>query len=145
MDADICRAIDNDLVAGAPCAAVARKYVKHFSSFDTAKKHIIKHKKDGHIGKRPPTEQSTGPGTLTAIKAERHRLSIEERIDELYKLALAGSKLALTKADPDLRGLAACIAQGVAVTELMGKHESADTTKGKSAIIAFVESERAKE
>jgi hypothetical protein len=125
--------------------AVARKYVKHFSSLHTATRHIIKHKKEGHIGKRPPTEQSTGPGTLTDIKAARHRQSIEERIDELYELSLAGSKLALTKANPDLRGLAACIAQGVAVTELMGKHESADTTKGKSAIIAFVESERAKE
>jgi hypothetical protein len=49
------------------------------------------------------------------------------------------------KEEPDLRGLAACIAQGVATTELMGKHDSSDSPKGKSAIIAFVESERAKE
>lgn len=77
------------------------------------------HKNMGHVGKepKPPNE-----GTVTAMKAERHRKSVDERIDELYKLSLAGCKIALD--GKDTRGLASCIAQGIAATELMGKPDS---------------------
>ena len=59
------------------------------------------------------------PQSMTGQKVERHRKSVEDRIDELYKLSLAGCKMAIDQ--QRARDLAACIAQGIAATALMGK------------------------
>lgn len=84
----------------------------------------------GHVGKEP---KPVNEGTTSAIKAERHRKSVDERIDELYQLALDGCELARKGEKPDIRGLASCIAQGIAATELMGKPDGNDTEKIESA------------
>lgn len=101
-----------------PCEAIGRKYQKQISR-SVPGKHIRKHKNFGHHLER--VAPHADPGTLTAIKEERHRKTIEERIDELYDLALAGSQLAIKKPKPDIRGLAACVAQGIAATALLCK------------------------
>ena len=71
------------------------------------------------MGKEPADKQRPVPGTVSAVKEERHRKSVEDRIDELYKLSLAGCKMSLEQ--QRARDLAACIAQGIAATALMGK------------------------
>jgi hypothetical protein len=124
--------------------AIGRKYAKQIARAKPYN-YVADHANKGHAGKTPGGPTGADPGTVTAIKEERHRKTVEEKIEELYGLALAGCKLAIKKPEPDIRGLASCIAQGIAATALMGKGESPDANKGASAIIAYVESEKAKE
>jgi hypothetical protein len=142
LDPDIRRAIDIDLASGMSFRAIGRKYAKQINRAKPYN-YVSAHARCGNVGKTPGGPSGADPGTVTAIKEERHRKSVDERIDELYKLSLAGCKLALD--EKRARDLAACIAQGIAATALMGKGESPDANKGASAIIAYVESEKAKE
>lgn len=123
LDDDTRRAIDTDLSAGLKPSVVARKYAAQInrSRADSA---VSKHKNLGHIGKEPADKQRPVPGTVSAVKEERHRKSVEDRIDELYKLSLAGCKMAVD--EQNVRGLAACIAQGIAATALMGQGKPAE-------------------
>ena len=120
--------------------AIGKKYKKQIAR-GKPQDYICKHRRLGHHLERvaPPAD----PGTMTAIKEERHRKTVEERIDELYALSLAGSKLAIKKGEPDIRGLAACIAQGIAATALMGKAtEKDDDTPGIDRAIAEMKARR---
>ena len=71
------------------------------------------------MGKEPEGRLQPDPQSMTGQKVERHRKSVDERIDELYKLSLAGCKMSLEQ--QRARDLAAWIAQGIAATALMGK------------------------
>ena len=119
-------------------SVVARKYAKQInrSRADSA---VSRHKNLGHVGKEPADKQMPNPGTVSAIKEERHRKSVEDRIDELYKLSLAGCKMAVD--EQNVRGLAACIAQGIAATALMGKPGS--TEKDETESDGYIEAVRA--
>lgn len=115
--------------------AIARKYAKYIGR--ARPDHYVRHHKNmGHVGKEP---KPVNEGTVTAMKAEQHRKSVDERIDELYKLALDGCEMA--KNSKDTRGLASCIAQGIAATELMGRPEDA-SEKSKSGLAEMREAMR---
>ena len=97
---------------------IGRKYEKHINRA-RPDQFISKHMRFGHVGKEPEGRLPPDPASMTGQKVERHRKSIDERIDELYQLALDGCKMAAD--DRKARDLAACIAQGIAATALMGK------------------------
>ena len=71
------------------------------------------------MGKRPAGEAAPNPGTLTDIKQERHRLSVDERIDEMYDLAIDMVKAA--KKTGDYKTAAICLKEANSATALMGK------------------------
>jgi hypothetical protein len=98
--------------------AIGRKYAKQINRAKPYN-YVSAHAKCGNVGNEPGGPTGADPGTVTAIKEERHRKSVDERIDELYKLSLAGCKLALD--EKRARDLASCIAQGIAATALMSK------------------------
>ena len=116
-------------------------------------KYVRRHVDRGHVGKEPEGRLPPDPASMTAIKAERHRKSVDERIDEIYQMTVEAGRHCmyddegklLPRGSCDVHGFAKCMAEARAATALMGKGESPDANKGASAIIAFVESERAKE
>ena len=79
------------------------------------------------------------PQSMTGQKVARHRKSVDERIDELYLLSLKGCKMAVD--EQNVRGLAACIAQGIAATALMGKATSCERDESESD--GYIEAVRA--
>ena len=79
-------------------------------------KYVRRHVDRGHVGKEPG---NPAPGTLPAIKAERHRKSVDERIDAIFDEAMEMAKLA--KADRDYRTAASCLREATSATALMGK------------------------
>jgi hypothetical protein len=115
---------------------------------------VGKHKRFCKIGQDPAWVKPPNPGTVTAIKEERHRKTVEERIDLVFEMAMMGAKLSLyeDKADPvtkkakvredrDIRGLAACLAQANASTVLMGKSTDPGNTETESD--GYIEAVRA--
>ena len=59
------------------------------------------------------------PQSMTGQKVERHRKSVDERIDEIYKCGMA--IFAAGFQDKDLHGAAKGLAEARAATALMGK------------------------
>ena len=87
-------------------------------------KYVRRHVDRGHVGKEPGGRLPPDPQSMTGQKVARHRKSVDERIDELYQLALDGCKMAAK--EKKARDLAACIAQGIAATALMGQGKPAE-------------------
>lgn len=81
-------------------------------------------------------------------KESRHIMSLVDRQNQIYDMAMLGAKLALYKTDPttkrnelrkdlDLRGLAGCLAQANAIVRLM--HECEGVAKLQEKIDAIAE------
>ncbi len=119
-------AIDLDILASTNDTAIGRKWAKEIAR-SQPRHHVNKHRP--HVGKEPKGREVLNPGVVAAKVEEKHRKTVDERIDEMYNLSLAGCSLAIKKPEPDLRGLATCIAQGIAATALMGK--SSDPNQDK--------------
>jgi len=100
LEKDVRYAIDEDIANGLPGTVIGKKYKKQIAR-GKPQDYICKHRRLGHHLERvsPPADA----GTMTAIKEERHRKTVDERIDELYNLSLAGSKIAIKKPEPDIR------------------------------------------
>jgi hypothetical protein len=73
----------------------------------------------------------------------KHEKTVAERQNQIYDMAFGLVKIAAKKGD--LRAAASCLGQAVAITGQMKGSEPSDQNKGASAIIAYVESEKAKE
>lgn len=116
--------------------AIAAKYAKQISRSQAERK-VSQHKK--HIGKRPKQEAPPVPGTLPAIKEERHRKSVEDRQDEIYQMAFDLIKKAASKGD--IRGAASCLAQATAITGQMAASNPGDPHETESD--GYIEAVRA--
>ena len=100
------------------CRQIGIKYAKHINR---ARPDIFvgKHKRFGHVGKEPEGRLPPDPQSMTGQKVERHRKSVDERIDEIYKCGMA--IFALGFEGRDLHGAAKGLAEARAATALMGK------------------------
>jgi hypothetical protein len=67
----------------------------------------------------------------------KHIKSMQERIDEIYSLALEGCQIAIKSKPPDVKGLAACLAQSIAVSRLL--HETDGMAKLQEKVDALAE------
>lgn len=82
----------------------------------------------------------SAPGTLTGQKAERHRLSVDERIDEMYDLAIDMVKAA--KKTGDYKTAAICLKEANSATALMGKASDGTGEKASSGLAEMREALR---
>ena len=82
-------------------------------------KYVRRHVDRGHVGKEPEGRLPPDPQSMTGQKVERHRKSVDERIDEIYKCGMA--IFALGFEGRDLHGAAKGLAEARAATALMGK------------------------
>ena len=81
------------------------------------------------MGKEPEGRLPPDPASMTAIKAERHRKSVDERIDEIYQMTVEAGRHCmyddkgklLPRDSCDVHGFAKCMAEARAATALMGK------------------------
>ena len=91
------------------------------------------------MGKEPEGRLPPDPQSMTGQKVERHRKSVDERIDEIYKCGMA--IFALGFEGRDLHGAAKGLAEARAATALMGKPGS--TEKDESESDGYIEAVRA--
>jgi hypothetical protein len=76
--------------------------------------------------------------------AIRQIKDLQARIDEIYDISFGLVKKAISQDSP--RDAAYCLTNAVKVTELMAKDKPQDNQmRGSNAILAYVESEKAKE
>ena len=98
--------------------AVGQKYKKQLMRADPGK-YVRRHVDRGHVGKEPEGRLPPDPQSMTGQKVERHRKSVDERIDEIYQCGMA--IFAAGFQDKDLHGAAKGLAEARAATALMGK------------------------
>ena len=98
--------------------AVGQKYKKQLMRADPGK-YVRRHVDRGHVGKEPEGRLPPDPQSMTGQKVERHRKSVDERIDEIYKCGMAIFDLGFE--GRDLHGAAKGLAEARAATALMGK------------------------
>lgn len=114
------------------------EYTKTHDQRGTARKFKVsedalwRHINKGHI--------SEVAKSVVAEGEKEHGLNIQACAKEIYDLCLRGAKKAESQ---DLRALGSCVAPAVKVLEILNKGND-DLTKGRSAIIAFVENEKLK-
>jgi len=84
-------------------------------------------------------------------KAAKEQLDLMKCQKEIYDMSIKAGKMALGEielpATADLRSFGSCLGPATKVVEVLAKVDTSkdDQNKGASAIIAFVESERAKD
>ena len=100
---------------------------------------MSKHKRFGHVGKEPADRPIPDPQSMTGQKVERHRKSVDERIDEIYQCGMA--IFAAGFKGQDLHGAAKGLAEARAATALMGKPGSTERDETESD--GYIEAVRA--
>lgn len=108
-----------------PYAQIARKYAKQIDRYD-AQRYVSEHAK--HIGKRPANERPPEPGTVGAMKEERHRQAVEDCIYDIYEKCKSLSEKAEKKAETsrDFQAAASCFDPGIRALALASKLTSND-------------------
>lgn len=111
-------------------AAIARKYDKQINR-KQAWREVSKHAHMGHVGKYPERMQPPNPGTFTDIIETRHKIAVEDRINEIYERCKKLSELAEDKAETsrDYQAAASCLEPGIKALGLM----ATDSTKDDDA------------
>ncbi len=102
-------------------AAIARKYDKQINR-KQAWRDVSKHARLG-IGKQHNKTPPPNPGTWSDIKEERHKVAVEDRINEIYERCKNLSVLAEGKAETsrDFQAAASCLDPAIRALGLMGK------------------------
>ncbi len=108
-------------------AAIARKYDKQINR-KQAWREISKHAHMGHVGKYPERMQPPNPGTFTDIIEKRHKVAVEDRINEVYERCKSLSEKAEKKAETsrDFQAAANCLEPGIKALSLMTKEPPKD-------------------
>ena len=114
-------------------AAIARKYDKQINR-KQAWREVSKHAHMGHVGKRPAADAPPNPGTWSDIKEERHKVAVEDRINEIYERCKSLSEKAEKKAETsrDFQAAANCLEPAIRALGLMGKTMLDDTNETES-------------
>jgi len=114
-------------------AAIARKYDKQINR-KQAWREISKHAHMGHVGKYPERMQPPNPGTFTDIIEKRHKIAVEDRINEIYERCKSLSEKAEEKAETsrDYQAAANCLEPAIRALGLMGKTMLDDTNETES-------------
>ena len=128
--------------------AVGQKYKKQLMRADPGK-YVRRHVDRWHVGKEPEGRLPPDPQSMTGQKVERHRKSVDERIDEIYQMTVEAGRHCmyddegklLPRGSCDVHGFAKCMAEARAATALMGKPGS--TEKDESESDGYIEAVRA--
>ena len=120
-------------------AAIGRKYDKQINR-KQAWREVSKHAHMGHVGKYPERMQPPNPGTFTDIIETRHKIAVEDRINEIYERCKSLSELAEGKAETsrDFQAAASCLDPAIRALGLMGKTTPDETETESDGYIEAV-------